>query len=314
VVQIPDYALYGEPQDRQLTDRLHIETVPYRSAAHGWKIRPHRHHGLCELFWIDAGGGQLEIEGSTRVLCPPLAILMPPMIVHGFEFAPGTDGFVVSLPIATVERVLSASLQDHLDRTLLLPQRGATPAAAINPRALFADVLGEYSRNLPGRSEALDAYAALLATWFLRAGGSASRVGRPGVRTVLLRRFMAAIERRFHEQPSVSRLAKELGVSTPHLTRACRELLGQPALSLVHERIIFEAKRHLGFTSMPVSQVAYTLGFADPAYFSRFFRDRVGVSPSVYRATLAEAAGSSLEPAVAFPTTRWWLETRNQPR
>jgi AraC family transcriptional activator of pobA len=40
---------------------------------------------------------------------------------------------------------------------------------------------------------------------------------------------------------------------------------------------------------MPVSQIAFALGFADPAYFSRFFRDRVGMSPSVYRATLAEA-------------------------
>jgi AraC family transcriptional activator of pobA len=57
----------------------------------------------------------------------------------------------------------------------------------------------------------------------------------------------------------------------------------------VHERIILEAKRYLGFTAMPVSQIAFALGFADPAYFSRFFRDRVGMSPSVYRATLAEA-------------------------
>jgi AraC family transcriptional activator of pobA len=190
---------------------------------------------------------------------------------------------------------LGPSLQVHLDKTLLLPQREASDTA-IDPRHLFADALSEYSRNLPGRSEALCGYAALLGTWFLRASGSASRIDRPGVRTVLLRRLMQVIERRFREQPPVSTLASELGVSAPHLTRACRELLGQPALSLVHERVILEAKRYLGFTTTPVSQIAFALGFADPAYFSRFFRDRVGMSPSVYRATLAEAGEPSLQP------------------
>jgi AraC family transcriptional activator of pobA len=293
-VSIPDYALYGEPEDKQFTERLHIETVPHRSAAYGWKIAPHRHHGLYQLFWIESGGGQLEIEDTTHRLQPPLAIFVPPMVVHGFEFAPGTDGFVASFPIATLDKVLATSMQASPHRALLLPQREPSHPFA-NPRHFFADALGEYAGNLPGRSEALCAYAALLGIWFLRASGSARMLGRPGAhaRAVLLRRFVEIVERRFAEQPSVAKMARELGVSAPHLTRACRELLGRPALSLVHERIILEAKRCLGFTSMPVSQVAYELGFVDPAYFSRFFRDRVGVNPSVYRASLAESGATN---------------------
>jgi AraC family transcriptional regulator, transcriptional activator of pobA len=289
-VHIPDYALYGEPLDKQFAERLHIETVPQRSAAHSWRIRPHRHHGLYQLFWIESGGGELQIEDTRRTLSPPLAIFVPPLVVHGFNFEPGTDGFVASLPVATLAEVLAPTLQSTMDRALLLPQRRA-PGAFVNPRELFEDAFTEHSRNLPGRSEALHAHAALLGIWFLRASGSATGLGRPGAqtRTLLLRRFLEVIERRFAEQPSVAKIAKELGVSPPYLTRACRELLGRPAHTLVHDRIILEAKRCLGFTSMPVSQIAYALGFADPAYFSRFFRDRVGVNPSVYRATLAEA-------------------------
>lgn len=294
-VPIPDYGLYGEPQDRQFAERLHVETVPHRSVVHGWRIRPHRHHGLYQLFWIESGGGQLAIEDATYALSPPLAILVPPLVVHGFEFTPGTNGFVASLPIATLAEVLAPSVQVSLDRAVLLPQ-GARSDALADPRSLFADALGEYSGNLPGRSDALCAYAALLGIWFLRARGSAGRLESPGasVRAALLRRFIEVIERRFAEQPSVSMMAKELGISGPHLTRACRELLGRPALSLLHERIVLEAKRCLGFTAMPISQIAYSLGFADPAYFSRFFRNRVGVNPSVYRATLAQADGADL--------------------
>jgi AraC family transcriptional regulator, transcriptional activator of pobA len=287
-VHFPDYALYGEPQHEQFPERLHIETVPYRSAAHRWTIHPHRHHGLYQLFWIDTGGGQFEIEDATHTLCPPLAILVPPLVVHGFRFAPETDGFVASFPITTLDKVLTPSLYASLDKALLLPQR---EAAAGNPRRLFTEALGEYSANAPGRSEALYAYAALLAIWFLRASGTASRLGgaEAHARATLVRRFVEVVERRFAEQPSVSDIAHDLGVSAPHLTRVCREILGRPALNLVHDRIILEAKRNLAFSSMAVSEIAYALGFTDPGYFSRFFRDRVGVNPSVYRATLAEA-------------------------
>jgi AraC family transcriptional activator of pobA len=137
----------------------------------------------------------------------------------------------------------------------------------------------------------------------LRVSGSASGLGhsRTQTRALLLRRFIEVVERRFAEQPSVAKIAKELGVSAPHLTRACRELLGRPAHNLVHDRIILEAKRCLRFTSMPVSQIGYSLGFTDPAYFSRFFRDRVGVHPSAYRATLARAGGVGLRSHCSEP-------------
>jgi AraC family transcriptional activator of pobA len=304
-VSIPDYALYGEPQNKLFTERLHIETVPHRSAVHGWKIHAHRHHGLYQLFWIESGGGELIVDDARHMLRPPLAIFIPPLVVHGFNFERGTDGFVASFPVSTLAKVLAPSVQASLDRALLLPQPQTSDAVA-NARHLFADALTEYARNLPGRSEALSAYAALLGIWFLRASGSASALGGPGAhaRALLLRRFIEVVERRFTEQPSVAAIAKELGVSAPHLTRACRELLGRPAHSLVHDRIVLEAKRCLGFTSMSVSQIAYSLGFTDPAYFSRFFRDRVGLNPSVYRATVAEAgaahpAASDIEVAEA---------------
>jgi AraC family transcriptional activator of pobA len=37
------------------------------------------------------------------------------------------------------------------------------------------------------------------------------------------------------------------------------------------------------YSSAPVSLIAYELGFSDPAYFSRFFKRRIGTTPSVFR-------------------------------
>jgi AraC family transcriptional activator of pobA len=47
--------------------------------------------------------------------------------------------------------------------------------------------------------------------------------------------------------------------------------------------VLLEAKRSLIYTSMTVAQVADALGFADPAYFSRFFKRLSGLSPSDFR-------------------------------
>jgi AraC family transcriptional activator of pobA len=47
--------------------------------------------------------------------------------------------------------------------------------------------------------------------------------------------------------------------------------------------VILEAKRNLVYTSMTISVVSNTAGFADPAYFTRFFKRQVGLSPREFR-------------------------------
>lgn len=51
----------------------------------------------------------------------------------------------------------------------------------------------------------------------------------------------------------------------------------------MHQRIVLEAKRDLIYTSLTINQLADSLGFADPAYFSRFFRRMTGLSPRDFR-------------------------------
>jgi AraC-like DNA-binding protein len=57
---------------------------------------------------------------------------------------------------------------------------------------------------------------------------------------------------------------------------------------MISERIIAQAKHELYLSGKPIKQVAFELGFRDVAYFSRFFKVRVGVSPDVYRKSFRE--------------------------
>jgi AraC family transcriptional activator of pobA len=57
----------------------------------------------------------------------------------------------------------------------------------------------------------------------------------------------------------------------------------QSPMQMVHARVFLEAKRELFYTRVSVSEIAYSLGFDDPAYFTRFFSQRAGMSPSAFR-------------------------------
>ena len=51
-----------------------------------------------------------------------------------------------------------------------------------------------------------------------------------------------------------------------------------------------EARRNLAYTHLGVATIAYTLGYADPAYFTRAFTRDVGLSPRAFRAQVAASA------------------------
>ena len=52
---------------------------------------------------------------------------------------------------------------------------------------------------------------------------------------------------------------------------------------MIKNRIILEAKRLLAYTAMSSKEIAYELGYDDPAYFSRLFFIKTGDSPSGFR-------------------------------
>jgi AraC-like DNA-binding protein len=49
--------------------------------------------------------------------------------------------------------------------------------------------------------------------------------------------------------------------------------------------LLLEAKRRLVFTRGSVEELAFDLGFKDPAYFSRFFKKLTDQTPAVYRSS-----------------------------
>jgi AraC family transcriptional activator of pobA len=107
----------------------------------------------------------------------------------------------------------------------------------------------------------------------------------PPRQEALFTRFVALVERYHLEHWPVTRYAQRLGLSAERLNRIVRASAQRSALEHIHERLLREACRRLIYIAAPVSTLAFELGFEDPAYFCRFFKRHLGLSPSRYRAS-----------------------------
>ncbi len=78
-------------------------------------------------------------------------------------------------------------------------------------------------------------------------------------------------------------VANAVGISPYHLSRLFRSLTGQTMRQyLIRERI--EAARQLLVTTdRTIPQIASLLRFCDQSYFTRVFRQAVGITPAAYR-------------------------------
>jgi AraC family transcriptional activator of pobA len=284
---VPAYWLYGERLAERFPDALHIEPIVARSSLHGWTIQPHLHHDLFQFFLVTQGGGRTRVDGRDHRLAPGAVLLLPPATIHEFAFLEGTDGFVASAAATSLKRLFGSEPEARsllgAPAVLQMPAGGADAAAL---EATMRLAMREFGANLPGREFSLGAFADLIASWFVRAvrgvrtGVEPARDPRAG----LVRRFIERVEARFQHHDPLVAYAGALGVSVPHLSRSCRELLGRSAARVIQYRLMIEARRDLVYTAMSISQISFRLGFTDPAYFSRFFARRAGVSPSDYRA------------------------------
>ena len=95
--------------------------------------------------------------------------------------------------------------------------------------------------------------------------------------------FSKLIEKHYRKHLPISHYAALLGITPVYLNAVCQRLARQRALSIVHQRLLLEAKRNLIYTTLNVSQIAHLLGFSEPAYFTRFFKRLTGKSPNVFR-------------------------------
>ena len=93
----------------------------------------------------------------------------------------------------------------------------------------------------------------------------------------------AWVRENYRVSSPVEEMAQRSGLSETSFKRRFRTATGFSPLQYVHRIRIEEAKRLLEQSEMPVDEVGWQVGYADPAFFRRLFRRMTRLTPSAYR-------------------------------
>lgn len=291
VSPVPVYALYGEQAELPFADRLHWETLASRSSLHDFRIGAHRHEQLFQVLHLTDGVAEVTLENSVRTIAPPAVVIVPALTIHAYRFARDVGGTVLTL----FETDIRAMLDAHAETLGSLSAPEIITGTHRDLAQAMADLLAEAGRAGgagEARGLALSGRLSLLLAELVRASRQAVAANRPLPQPAVrhARAFQQLVEQEFASQRPLAFYAAALGVTPGHLNRLTRAVLGASAMSIVERRVMHEARRLLVFTTMPVKQVAYALGYADPAYFSRAFSRSAGLPPERFRAQSIAAA------------------------
>ncbi|WP_370206893.1 helix-turn-helix transcriptional regulator [Pararhodobacter marinus] len=258
--------------------RLRLTPISRLAAGGRWRVEAMRSLREPVLLWFTQGQGRITIAGTQRGYGPNNAIFIPPGVMHGFDFAPRVQGTVVFFG------------RDH---GLDLPQtpQYLRPRDPISQKELIATleaIQRELESNRSGSQKAAQHHLGLLGVWLDRQLEREKQLEsmaqpRPGAAQRLVARYSSLLERDFRSNRAVADYAEALGITPTHLTRACKAACGKGAHQLLEDRILFEARRLLAETRMPIKDVAEMLGFNSAGYFTRAFQKSAGQTPSAFR-------------------------------
>ncbi|MBY4868915.1 helix-turn-helix domain-containing protein [Burkholderia sp. Bp9017] len=285
--RIPNYDLYGESARPPWYDAFNFEWIHERSRPNDWHIAAHRHDALLQILYIRSGTGHVVIESDKLPFVPPCLVLLPAQTVHAFEFSPQIDGLVITVaqraPDALL-KVVAPNVLPVLQRAAVIPVKGPDASGSML-MPLFTLLEQEFRGSSRGRGAAGMALLVALLVHIARLSDLAAAPSHTGTdrRGTLLRRFRELIATHFREHQPVEFYAARLGVTAAQLARMCREELGISTTAVINEHVIREAQRDLVYSNLSVKQIAHETGFADSAYFSRYFRKQTGMTPGEFR-------------------------------
>ena len=271
-MQSPQFSHFSD-----LENRLALSAVHQPTAATRWKTECLHSHSTPRLLIITKGQGRVTVAGLTSGYGPNNVIFIPAHTLYSYEISPTVFGYMLTIPSAMAgdwpEEPVHMRLRDviaqkelishvdSLERELKSDKEGHNRAALYLLGILSVFIERQLTDHPPKDTMA-------------RAATTSAR---------LVAAYTDLVERDFASGKGVSNYAASLGVTPTHLTRCCNQTCGKSAISVLQDRILFEARALLQTTKMPVKDIATLLGFSSAAYFTRSFQGETKQTPSAFR-------------------------------
>jgi AraC family transcriptional activator of pobA len=255
---------------------------------------PHR-HDFYQIVLFTHGGGRHSIDFQQFEVQPHQVYYMAPGQIHTWDFEPDVDGYIVNF-----NESFFASICNNPHFVRDFPLFNSISGIAVNSLDLdccsevergFSQMLEEFNKSRDFQMDILRGLLLVILVRLSRVAPDTFKEGASKHHLVLMRQFEKLIEIHFREKRLPKEYAELMFITPNHLNALTNSVIGKSAGELIRDRILLEAKRLLANSDLMISQIAEVLHFEDNAYFTRFFKKYLGITPEGFRASYMQGVG-----------------------
>jgi AraC-like DNA-binding protein len=243
----------------------------------------HRHNYFFILV-VKKGSGKHVIDLVPYPISDRTVFMLRPGQIHQLQMNPDCAGFLLQFDAAfytpgdtrSKQRFRRASAKNHC-----VPG----PEQFERIHAVLSTISAEYAAKQADYMELIRLNLEIFFIEFLRQsqGLEINPDAESAYAYERLEEFQELLEQHVAAHLPVGNYAEMLGISVYQLNKMTRNLIGKTVSEAINDQLVLESKRQLLGTSAQVKDVAYSLGFEDVSYFSRFFKKHTGSSPETFR-------------------------------
>lgn len=243
--------------------------------------QPHR-VDFYVLILITEGNGYHYIDNKLFHCRPGTLLVLSPLQVHYFDSNFHWDGYIITFQDSEIFPVDNLSANHAVTKAIRSVDimDGLLDLVGREFNMLYEEchshqdmVSGSLQRNL---------LQSILYKIFFRNSYTKQDVYRSKEFTCF-QIFSDQIEKSFNQRHNVSDYTEDLRVSVKRLNSVCKKVKGMSAKQVIDARLLLEAKRLIGYTSAPISEIAFSLGFNEPTNLAKFFKRHTDISPTEFR-------------------------------
>lgn len=241
-------------------------------------LKAHRHN-FYEVLFFQSGKAKHDIDFDSFSAVGGDVHFVAPDNVHMLLRGKNSLGFSVQFTRGRFSDELLNSLPFYASNPTL--KLGNEEFNAVN--YLMNQIRFELEKTEEYADTLIRSYFDVVLNLLIR-NASLNNEGKPAAhQSHHIENFKKLVKENYQKHYSVGQYADLLHISMKHLIESCKEQTGKTPLKVIQETVISEAKRQLYHTQTPIKEIAYLLGFDDPANFSKYFKSASGYSPMAYR-------------------------------
>jgi AraC-like DNA-binding protein len=249
---------------------------------HGGPMGAHRDDHYL-FFVVEQGNASLMVDfNEMRLTTHDLYYILPGQVHHRIS-AKMADGWYLAVDTGLV----SPAYRDVFENQLILQQPYALSEKQFEQCICLLKLIdekddedSENSFKLPILHSLLKSFLGMAACGYSKKSGLTSTISRPAQ---ISQQFKKLLAKNVFTMKSPSAYAELLNVSEPYLNEVLKKTTGFSVSACIQQEIVLEAKRLLYYSRLNVKEITHKLGYDDPAYFSRVFRNATGTTPLAFR-------------------------------